>query len=156
MSKQIKFRAWIEKCKSMLEGVTVYQTMIGLSDEHFEEDLNPEFEFDGEDVFAKGEDYEKVLSLMVGEEWIFFDDGYVLEQFTGLKDKNEKEFYIGDIGEFDNGDRFVLKLEWFLEISADWIGEPECEDQTRDLYRIENAKIIGDIHRNPELLEVNG
>ena len=28
-------------------------------------------------------------------------------------------------------------------IAIEWIGEPECEDQTRDLYRIEKARIIG-------------
>jgi len=74
-------------------------------------------------------------------------------QYTGLTDSNGKEYYIGDIAEFDNGDRFVLRMEDWLEVFADWVGDPECEDQTRDLYRISNAKIIGNIHENPELLK---
>lgn len=74
-------------------------------------------------------------------------------QYTGLKDVNESEYFHGDIGEFDNGDRFVIKCEWFLQFYGDWIGEPECEDQLRDFYRIERAKIIGNIYENPELLE---
>lgn len=73
-------------------------------------------------------------------------------QFTGLKDKNEKEYYIGDIGEFDNGDKFVLRMEDWLEVYVDWIGEPECEDQARDLYRISSAKIIGNIYQDSGLL----
>lgn len=74
-------------------------------------------------------------------------------QHIGLKDKNGKEWFINDVGEFENGDRFVLKMEDWLEVSASWIGDPECEDQVRDLYRIENAKNIGNICENPELLK---
>jgi hypothetical protein len=85
--------------------------------------------------------------------WI--DDGQpiTLEQFIGFKDKGGVNFCVGDIGEFSNGDRFIVSLEDWLEIYIDWIGEPECEDQARDLYRIGNATIIGNIHQNPELIE---
>jgi hypothetical protein len=78
----------------------------------------------------------------------------VVEQFTGLQDKNGVDFYVGCIGEFPNGDRFIVKIESWLEIYIDWIGEPECEDQARDLCRISNAKIIGTIHQNPELIKL--
>lgn len=81
------------------------------------------------------------------------DKGDMLVQYTGLKDKNGKEFNISDIGMFKNGDRFVLRKEDWLEIYVDWIGEPKCEDQARDLYRIERAIIIGNAHENPELLK---
>ena len=45
-----------------------------------------------------------------------------------------------------------INQEW-LEVSIQWIGEPECEDQARDLYRISKSTIIGNVHINPELLE---
>lgn len=73
-------------------------------------------------------------------------------QYIGLKDKTGKEFYKGDIGEFDNGDRFFIDCEKWLEFFVSWIGEPKCEDQARDLYRIERSKIIGNKHENKELL----
>jgi uncharacterized phage protein (TIGR01671 family) len=80
-------------------------------------------------------------------------DNYILMQYIGLKDINDKEYYIGDIAEYDNGDRFVIKMEKYLEVYVDWIGSPECEDQARDLYRIERAKIIGNIYKNPDLID---
>ena len=62
---------------------------------------------------------------------------------TEAEDKSDVGYYIGDIGEFDNGDIFILKMEEWLEVYVEWIGEPNCEDQSRDLYRISEAKIIG-------------
>src|SRR5688572_1680056 len=86
-----------------------------------------------------------------GEDWVWFDNCKIM-QYIGLKDKNEKKFFIGDIAQFDNGDKFQLKMEDHLEVFVDWIGDPEIEDQARDLSRIENATIIGNIYENPELL----
>jgi hypothetical protein len=74
-------------------------------------------------------------------------------EYTGLKDKNGADYFIGDVGRFDNGDRFVLRMEDWLEVYADWIGDAACEDQVRDLYRISSAENIGNIYENHELLE---
>lgn len=80
-------------------------------------------------------------------------DEFIVMQFTGLTTESGQAMYLGDIGEFENGDRFVLKAEDWLEVYVDWIGEPNCEDQARDLYRITRAKIIGNIHQHPELMD---
>ena len=76
-----------------------------------------------------------------------------LMQYIGIEDAAGKEFYIGDIARFNNGDTFQICKEEWLQVYVDWIGDPECEDQTRDLYRIGNATIIGNIYQNPELLK---
>ena len=81
------------------------------------------------------------------------DSDDILMQFTGLTDKNGIDYYLGDIGEFSNGDKFYLAMEGWLEVYIEWIGQPECEDQGRDLYRIGNAKIIGNIHQHSHLLD---
>ena len=70
----------------------------------------------------------------------------IIEQFTGLTDKNDKPIYEGDILQFNNGDKFSIDCEDWLEFYVNWIGEPECEDQARDLYRIDRAEVIGNIH----------
>lgn len=81
-------------------------------------------------------------------------------QFVGILDnKHTEEFPAGeelyhhDICEFDNGDKFVIKCEDHLEYYVEWIGEPECEDQARDFYRVSTSIKIGNVFDNPELLE---
>jgi hypothetical protein len=81
------------------------------------------------------------------------DGGWHTMQYTGLKDAKGDEICVGYILEFDNKDRFVIKEEEWLELYIEWIGEPLCSDQARDLYRIGKATIIGNIYQNPELLK---
>ena len=81
-----------------------------------------------------------------------------LMQFTGLKDKNGKEIYEGDIVKFDNADE--VKVMWsskealFLGIIIKTMDE-EYPTYMRflgyDLYK--NPEVIGNIYENPELLE---
>lgn len=77
----------------------------------------------------------------------------IVMQFTGLQDKNGVDIYEGDICEFEGGDTFIVRIEYWLECYGEWIGEPECEDQLRDFYRARNSTVIGNIHENPELLD---
>ena len=84
-------------------------------------------------------------------------DRVVLEQYTGLKDKNGKEIYEGDVvffftehfdkatGGFDGEDEHNAIVEWFDNGFAFMDKVPydpniECE-------------VIGNIHENPELLD---
>ncbi len=76
-----------------------------------------------------------------------------LMQFTGLYDLDDKEIYVGDILEFDGGDRIIVRSEDYLEVFCEPIGDPDCEDQWRDLYRIERSTVIGNIYENPEMLK---
>lgn len=80
--------------------------------------------------------------------------GMIGMQFTGLQDANNTDIYVGDICIFDNGDTFIVRIERWLQCYGEWIGEPECEDQLRDFYRVEKSIVMGNIHQHKHLLEL--
>jgi len=85
-----------------------------------------------------------------------------LMQYTGIKDKNGREIYEGDIVNVDSsfygywgdcfseGGKFIVKYE-----EGEWILEDESEGYICSLQTANsrNAKIIGNIHENPKLLK---
>ena len=76
----------------------------------------------------------------------------ILEQCTGLKDKNGKEIYDGDIVR-GHSPYYIENFEiaW-REDRAGWFGFA-TDDYTCPLCNIEHLKVIGNIHENKELLE---
>ena len=85
--------------------------------------------------------------------------GYHLMQYTGLKDKNGKEIYEGDII-FIKGETKLLDIKGKVEYSntfAQFIitntGSVANETEPLGDYEEENIEVIGNIYDNPELLE---
>ena len=73
----------------------------------------------------------------------------VVEQYTGLKDKNGNEIYVGDILLDDIGEPcepWTVKFE-----DGKFIGE--IQGVVEDLFELTDLEIIGNIHENAELLE---
>lgn len=108
-------------------------------------------------VFCKDFLDESVLAFVVM--WDFED--VILMQSTGLKDKNGKEIFEGDI--FTNGiDVMSMKRHDTLGFYIDFKGKIEfladgadLEEFEEDAKEIANGiKILGNIYENPELLEV--
>ena len=72
-----------------------------------------------------------------------------LEQFTGLKDANGKEIYVGDIVESTiegciQGDKYLVKDMW----------DPHVWTEESDGYcAVSKMEVKGNVHTNPELLE---
>jgi len=130
--REIKFRAWEEKGKDMI----------------YSHRGNFVMEFDGKCSFIEwGHDYFKPMPNLI------------LMQFTGLKDKNGKEIYEGDIIQclysclptekkhtkeimVVEWDKENCRFNWFLSYSEGKLSGA-----------IKNIEVIGNIYENPELLK---
>ena len=88
--------------------------------------------------------YDKSLSKV--------SDEFIVVQYSGRKDKNEKEIYAGDIieGTLDNPS---FPTRGLIVYDSYWsaYGNKNKAGFTL-LHKIRNPKIIGNIYENPELL----
>lgn len=83
--------------------------------------------------------------------------GYFTEQCTGLKDKNGKLIYEGDIvkriDKYDSESYAVLlQVEWNNK-GGRYITTDKDHDTWTFSYSDYEYEVIGNIHENPELLE---
>ena len=91
--------------------------------------------------------YGKASSILAFAE--MSPDEYIVEQYTGLKDSNGKEIYVGDIVEATiegciQGDKYLVKDMWDPHV---WTEESD------GYYAVSKMEVQGNVHENPELLE---
>lgn len=110
-------------------------------------------------------DLYKITPLILNEDidglFIPFDKRYKLMQYTGLKDKNGKEIFEGDVVKTTGwGDEpEIHEVKWFGDDGYPAFDlKPELDCEMNSFSMIENTRdviieIIGNIHENPELLK---
>lgn len=75
-----------------------------------------------------------------------------LMQYTGLKDKNGKEIYEGDIMQDDKQFKHCVEMnydQWKLKSATGWYSSFQSQGG------VGNFEVIGNIYENPELLKNN-
>ena len=124
-----KFRAWLKEENKMIEPSDILSISFKLCE------MTPNY-----------------LHGFEKEKYDFYD--LELMQSTGLKDKNGKEIFEGDILFGHAGEDFWEIVEFDIE-EGKWIRRDIWYNSKLDLSEYnENMEIVGNIYENPELLEV--
>jgi uncharacterized phage protein (TIGR01671 family) len=133
-----------------------------------------------EDFFKRGDDCMRTVEYRVWdlvEEKMMYEndidnycvntgeDGYfhvlkvgrfVPQQYTGLKDRNGKKIYEGDIIQFSKNSNSIWKAYFNTELGF-WGVENVGKDygvSLSELYQWGHWEVIGNIYNNPELIKV--
>lgn len=131
MGREIKFRAWDKKRKCYAKVIqTTNQGWKGYRDKTY---------------ITNG--------VMLFSKWVL--SRFIIEQYTGLKDKNGKKICEGDIvlDYYDGDDAFIV--EWDKDTASFRLtGTDNIASVSFDIfYSDKDLEVIGTIHENPELLE---
>lgn len=128
MSREIKFRGWHTKLQKMFSA--------------------EEMAADQLTMLTTGA-FINVSGSSQSQSVIYPRDKFIPLQFTGLKDKNGREIYEGDVIDGWMGKQVVE----FNDGQFDPFGAPSHGGHEWDNEEASKCEIIGNIHENPELIK---
>lgn len=109
------------------------------------------FRFFVEDIRTGHWDYGEV---MAGEELWIPNEVEIINQFTGLLDKNGKEIYEGDIIKTDQPWRLPMLVQWNDKYARFGLVVKMFAVNSPTLGNYRNCiEVIGNIYENPELIK---
>jgi|LakMenE01Jun11ns_1017448.scaffolds.fasta_scaffold9640410_2 uncharacterized phage protein (TIGR01671 family) len=138
-TRQIKFRAW-DKTYSLMN----YKVQVGNTDH-----ADPNYTCNS--IWVDSGDFKTIG-------WMNADENCIdLMQFTGLKDKNGKEIYEGDIIQWTSSNVFSLgeirKVQINYVQAQYWGQGRNLGVYLAELLANEKCEVIGNVFENPELLQ---
>ena len=138
MNREIKFRAWNTEMNNMVFPSLEFGREIWPCT--YRRIIKSDTDKDGHT--------EQVVLEMVSVDHILQSPEYDIMQYTGLKDRNGKEIYEGDIVRLED---MICPITWddgaYQMITSKNQGR---SDATQD--RLRRFEVIGNIYENPELL----
>ena len=142
--REIKFRVYLDKMYYQNEYNEYDTNLIGI------DFLNKTVTFAG---YTDGEEVDNHEKYSFDENNILYKKDLKIMQYTGLKDKNNKEIYEGDILFESFGERYYKVI--FENASFRAEAEGDFDEYSFDLIDIvaQGCEIVGNIYENPELIK---
>ena len=144
--REIKFRIYLDKMYYQNEYVEYDTNLAGI------DFLNKTVTFA---AYTDGEEVDNLQKYSFDENNILYEKELKIMQYTGLKDKNGKEIYEGDVLSNGNDEKpYKVIFE-----NGSFRAEFEGDFEEYSFYLIDivaqHCEIVGNIYENPELLGEN-
>lgn len=166
MNDRLKFRAYFEETisdsdgndysfKFYLSDIAIYDSdIIGIDTEDFKEQIKQAFgKFKEKNPKLTEDDLQHIIEDFYednscdNEDWLNITRFSSIVQSTGLKDKNGKLIFGGDI---IIGENYLFPCYDNRKIAIGW--DKEVGGFKMNAFNMKDIEVIGNIHENPELL----
>lgn len=103
-------------------------------------------------LVLEGKEPDEIITGL-GESYCEREGGYILMQYTGLKDKNGTDIYEGDIVRRYGGGILGNPGKVIASGQVIYNAPTFCIEGRVNIFNQDELEVIGDVYRNPELLK---